>query len=728
MFDFGLRLLAAINNERLITAPSSKQEPIDLPAFHEADAPIERWTEDRLGRGPLVEVLAQKILRSQMPVIAVRGDFGDGKSSVLNLLRLQLRESAIVVSFSSWLPDSEQTLIRDLSSDIAAECSKHFIVPSLRTQLRKLASILAGSVSYFKALPEVLPAHTQREEMCRLGEVLGRIPRRIVVLIDEVDRMQKSEILTLLKLIRGISTLRNVTFVCALNQSHVEKLTLDAQGVDSHEFFEKFFPVSIDLPKPSAEVLRATLCDRLSALFDPWFADPEEKKVFSDGLKKLWDDILAHVCTNIRKTTLLANDIEAAATLVQGEVNPLDVCALTSMRRFFPSVYRIIWTNAAFFSNSNNWWKSPSFQRNEELASETEKIAKAIKATPEASTDDTHIKGLVAMMFPDRAKELFNGARRSSEGNSSALHNAEVGKRIAHPDYFPIYFHCEVPEMVFSSREMSAFLATIESAGSEAEREKIFQNKLCSIEQDSIRRFDFIHKLCLRLTSIPLQIARSLAMAIAQNTDKLSDEMFVSESNRVVGGTFAVAELLAGSDEVNNFLSECIHVAASDLFAVRLYKWSTTERDRNQVLRNYTHIKESVLKAAFSKRMTARYSMGSTFVPTRPDLHAFFVWAGIDDVERQKEIDFWRRFIGQDKRKLAQAFNLILPTGVCWDAGSPDFIERLIPRELLKKLYDELPPDGPLEKVDDDALQRLKRYLDGDIKPGEVLGSTGMWL
>ena len=64
------------------------------------------------------------------------------KSSVLNLLRLQLGKSAVVVSFSSWLPNSELTLANDLFGDIASECNRHLIVPSIRKHLRAFATIL----------------------------------------------------------------------------------------------------------------------------------------------------------------------------------------------------------------------------------------------------------------------------------------------------------------------------------------------------------------------------------------------------------------------------------------------------------------------------------------------------------------------------------------------------------------------------------------------------------
>jgi predicted KAP-like P-loop ATPase len=62
---------------------------------------------------------------------------------------------------------------------------------------------------------KLLPPSTQKEDIDNLRPALTRLPKRIVVLLDEIDRMEKEELIVLLKVVRGISTLANLTFVCA---------------------------------------------------------------------------------------------------------------------------------------------------------------------------------------------------------------------------------------------------------------------------------------------------------------------------------------------------------------------------------------------------------------------------------------------------------------------------------------------------------------------------------
>jgi hypothetical protein len=165
-----------------------------------SDDPITEWQDDIVGRAAVVETLAEHALRLNTPVVALNGEFGDGKSSVLNLLKKFLKGQAIVVLFNAWLPGSEATLVTDLFINIATECKKHFYVPQLRKQTLAYARTLTRSVSFLAGLRELLPTQSQWEDVQELHQSFSRLPRRIVVPLDEIDRMQRDELLVFLKI------------------------------------------------------------------------------------------------------------------------------------------------------------------------------------------------------------------------------------------------------------------------------------------------------------------------------------------------------------------------------------------------------------------------------------------------------------------------------------------------------------------------------------------------
>ena len=60
-----------------------------------SDEPIESWPEDAVGRAALVEIVSEKLMIANVPVLGIVGELGSGKTSVLNLLREHLRNRAI---------------------------------------------------------------------------------------------------------------------------------------------------------------------------------------------------------------------------------------------------------------------------------------------------------------------------------------------------------------------------------------------------------------------------------------------------------------------------------------------------------------------------------------------------------------------------------------------------------------------------------------------------------
>jgi hypothetical protein len=720
---FALRLWAAVGRERTVDRGAIKLFAASAPSYsvRDLDAPIDSWDEDLLNRSAFVEMLALNILVSKPAVIMLRGSFGDGKSSVLRLLRLGIGQGAIVVPFNSWLPNSQQTFVNDLFGDIAAEISRSYLVPGLRKRLRTLASILAGTVPQLKGLSELLPASTQRDEIKDLEIVLARVPRRIVVLLDEIDRMQKDELLALLKVLRGATSLQNVTFVCAFDQTRVEKIAFEQSDRDSHEALEKFFPTIVDLPPPGAEVLKSLFKDRLAAIFEEACRDSPERDSFHKRFDGLWQSALSDICTNIRKVSLLANDARAATELIRGEVDALDVIALLAARRFFPDAYDLIWKNASFFSQSDSWWKSRRFRSDSDLAAQAARIEEDIKLIAQKS-QQSPIYPLLSEMFPAPMKALI--AHKGQSDSNEDFAEAEKGKRISHPDYFPIYFLYAVPELIFSSLEMGRFTKELTDAHGDDEVRAVFGRTFLGFEPESLRRYDFVNKLVNLLQSLPLDLAKSVAFAVVHSADKFGDEFLVSERRRAVVAILQVAQRLSESVEINGFLATCILQSKTDLFAANLFKVMTSDQAINKVVKNFEHVDRSKLQEAFADRMAARFDGGNVADISQVEVYAMLAWSQLGPGERSKEVAFWTRYIGTSRARLADAFNVLAAKGTFWTKEAPAYIEQVIGRDLLAELDAKLPDDPHLSPQQEEGLDRLRRFLAGELKPGEILGGS----
>jgi hypothetical protein len=89
-YAFRRRAANAPTQPVTISEPATANNDLAVSRDIAFDLPIHGWTEDRLSRAPFVRSIADLVLKEKAPVIAIVGSFGEGKTSVLNLIHTTL--------------------------------------------------------------------------------------------------------------------------------------------------------------------------------------------------------------------------------------------------------------------------------------------------------------------------------------------------------------------------------------------------------------------------------------------------------------------------------------------------------------------------------------------------------------------------------------------------------------------------------------------------------------
>lgn len=118
------------------------------------DEPISARDQDILGRDAVVASIVRAVVEDGTPVVALTGAFGDGKTSVLNLLSKALagRKDVICIRFSTWLPMDEKTLVSTLLGTVLSNLEKTLVISEVKRDLTAFTRLL------FAVLPRI-PAH-----------------------------------------------------------------------------------------------------------------------------------------------------------------------------------------------------------------------------------------------------------------------------------------------------------------------------------------------------------------------------------------------------------------------------------------------------------------------------------------------------------------------------------------------------------------------------------------
>lgn len=430
-----------------------------------ADRPSSNPQDDLFGHAPFAESLANSICRypgNDGLVLALYGPWGSGKSTVLSYVRhfLEQRpeaEQPAIVTFNPWWFSGQENLARAFLGQMQAA------LPAKNAKFKKLGDLLgdfaegvgglidlsgmtggAGSKigklvgMITKRKPKDVPALKSE-----ISKILRDAQTRILVIIDDIDRLTPEETRQLFTVIKALADFPNVVYLLAFDREVAAQAIEQQSGMPGERYLEKIIQVPFELPPVDRVALRAALFKRLDEILgdtsDGLFDQSYWTNAFHDGI-----DPLIQVPRDVVRFT---NTLAVTYPAVRGEVNPVDFIALEALRVFLPSLYDVIRTNQDKFSGHSRDNRYDSDQR--AIAAFHEQWAQALPELLRSST-----KALLERIFP-KIGQMGYGADWLAQWRRAL--------RVCHPDAFPTYFRMTVPPGAVRRSEMLALLSLAET-------------------------------------------------------------------------------------------------------------------------------------------------------------------------------------------------------------------------------------------------------------------------
>lgn len=140
-------------------------------------------------------------------VVGIHGPWGDGKTTVLNMLQADLEADGetATVEFNPWRFTDEPSMLAGFFRVLAGVIRAKLTTPSeaVAGWIEKIGRYASVVDTRLGRAGEVAEAHAEaslEELRSRLSEALTSADKRIVVLVDDIDRLDKHETHTLFRL------------------------------------------------------------------------------------------------------------------------------------------------------------------------------------------------------------------------------------------------------------------------------------------------------------------------------------------------------------------------------------------------------------------------------------------------------------------------------------------------------------------------------------------------
>ncbi len=343
---------------------------------HNPERPITGKDEDILAREGFIGRLSNALIQDNKAtgvVIGLTGPWGSGKSSTLNMLHEKIKDdhgaNSAVVRFNPWLITSKNDLINQFFSELIASIKQCHNVKYLRhyqfdlpKQLLEYAGaispIMNSSIPGFSILAK--PAADKAAQAIardisiydikeRIEKELKRVNYPIVVLIDELDRVEDDEVRVIAQLIKGIADFSNISYLVAYDEQRV----IEALGNISHQLDEttrlergtKYIEKIIQYPIPLPELIESDLVEMLikgikdilgerytSSIAQKW-NNSEER------LNKLTSTIIPDLIKTPRDIKRIIGHFQILHALTGDKIDWIDVLGMSALQTKAPRTY-----------------------------------------------------------------------------------------------------------------------------------------------------------------------------------------------------------------------------------------------------------------------------------------------------------------------------------------------------------------------------------------------------
>lgn len=325
------------------------------------DNEIEEESEDELSIRSQAKSFAETVLASTAHsrlVFGVDAPWGTGKTSFINIAQTYwnaANDKVIVCRFEPLRYASEPAIIDRLIRELSAEIQQKTFAPEFLPAANRYSRLVRGQaeLSFFGFKISLTPSPSTVEDLLGdIDEVLSRIGRRVIIVIDDLDRLDSGTINNILFATRQTLKLSQATYVLCYDTEIL--IGKNNEKTKAREFLEKFVTVKLSLFIDSSQIRQFLTKEWQEEGNQPILIPSETMLRLSEinsELANILDSDLAPnylpILGDLRKVkrfvnTILLMQIEKS-DLSRTDFNKRDLINLVLLHLYYPGIFRKIY-------------------------------------------------------------------------------------------------------------------------------------------------------------------------------------------------------------------------------------------------------------------------------------------------------------------------------------------------------------------------------------------------
>lgn len=314
------------------------------------DRPITQTAHDLLNRTKDAQYTVDKLMATNTDYEAftfgILASWGEGKTSFMALMEEYLSQAyknkVIIMKFNPWIYRKDSNLTHIFLEELS-QTFKPYSTEFSKGLVRYSEMLLAIDNGWIKTLTKFFisfGSKTAFEQFNLLKENIKTINKKIVIFIDDIDRLNSDEIEEILRLVRNTSNLPNMYFILAYDKKYVVDTLNKHYTFHSIKYMDKILQEEFILPTAKESLLKDLLLQYLKNELSENEYDQIQK--FLDKNFSLTQIDPTDYITTIRDAKRIANQFIFSIRKLHDEVDLCDFLTLELFRLRYPLVVKLL--------------------------------------------------------------------------------------------------------------------------------------------------------------------------------------------------------------------------------------------------------------------------------------------------------------------------------------------------------------------------------------------------
>lgn len=189
---------------------------------------------DLLERGHIINKLYELVLNcynEEKFVVALEGKWGSGKTTIINNLKKSMKNEKdiiIIDDFDPWSYEDEKAMFRGMFDSIMNKIGINFSIRDINNFMQAYMNTIFNMTKYDSIYNTMKKYYADYDKNNKLKKIINAYLRdnnkKIIFIVDNIERADKDNIIFLFKLINNILNFDNTIYILSFDDERMKKI------------------------------------------------------------------------------------------------------------------------------------------------------------------------------------------------------------------------------------------------------------------------------------------------------------------------------------------------------------------------------------------------------------------------------------------------------------------------------------------------------------------------